>query len=68
MFTHELVRKLRVYAKEHGLHFEIVKHRGKGGHQMIYVGDRKTTIPSSSKELKTGTLRAIMKQLSVDKL
>lgn len=61
----ELLRKLRAYARERDLHFDVVKNRGKGGHQMVYVGERKTTIPTSGKELKSGTLRAILKQLDV---
>ena len=64
----ELLRKLRAYAQERQLRFDVVKNRGKGGHQMIYLGDRKTTIPSPSKELKAGTLHAILKQLDVGQI
>lgn len=62
----ELLRKLRAYARARDLHFDVIKNRGKGGHQMVHVGDRKTTIPTSGKELKSGTLHAILKQLGVD--
>jgi predicted RNA binding protein YcfA (HicA-like mRNA interferase family) len=61
----QFLRKLRVYAHEKGLKFEAVKNRGKGGHQMIHLGDRKTTIPAPNKEVKRGTLHAILRQLGV---
>jgi hypothetical protein len=68
MFSNELVRKLRIYAKERNLDFRVEKHRGKGGHQTAYLDDRKSVIPFSSKELKKGTLHGILKALGVDKL
>lgn len=68
MYTPELIRKLRAYAKEHDFRFEIVKHRGKGSHQTIHLGNAKTIVPFSSKELKPGTLHDILKQLGVTKL
>ncbi len=62
----QFLRKLRAYARENDLKFEAVKNRGKGGHQMIHLGDRKTTIPAPNKEVKRGTLNAILRQLGVD--
>ena len=68
MKASELLRKLRTYAREQGLRFDVVRNRGKGGHQMVHLGDRKTTIPSAGKDLKPGTLHAILKQLGVDEI
>jgi predicted RNA binding protein YcfA (HicA-like mRNA interferase family) len=61
----QFLRRLRAHAREKGLNFEVVKNRGKGGHQMIHLGDRKSTIPSPNKEIKRGTLSAILRQLGV---
>lgn len=65
MKTSELLRRLRAYARANDLSFELVRNRGKGGHQMVHLGGRKTTVPSPNKELKTGTLNAILKQLGI---
>jgi mRNA interferase HicA len=61
----QLIRKLRAYAREKDLRFETIANRGKGGHQMVHLGDRKATIPSPNKEVKRGTLKAILRQLGV---
>lgn len=63
----EFLRKLRAHAKERGLPFKVVSNRGKGGHQMVHLGNHKTTIPSPHKELKPGTLHEICKSLGVAK-
>lgn len=62
----QFLRKLRAYARENGLKFDTIKNRGKGGHQMVHLGDRKTTIPAPDKEVKRGTLNAILRQLGID--
>ena len=41
--------------------------RGKGSHITLYLGDRYSIIPDLKKELKTGTLNAILKQLDIDR-
>jgi mRNA interferase HicA len=46
----------------------IVPARGKGGHRMAVLGDRKTMIPThgSRKELGTGLVKKILKDLGLD--
>jgi len=65
MSVRELLRRLRACAHTKNANFEVIKNRGKGGHQMVHFGDRKTTVPAPNKELKLGTLKAILKQLDI---
>jgi len=39
--------------------------RGKGGHGTVHLGDKLTVVPTAKGELKTGTQKAILKQLGV---
>ncbi len=61
----ELVRTLRRVGRTHGVEVYAVRQRGKGSHVTLHFGDRLAVIPSLSHELKTGTLRAILKQLGL---
>ena len=38
---------------------------GKGGHLKVYLNGKKSVLPMGSKELKTGTVEGIKKQLGV---
>jgi hypothetical protein len=44
--------------------FRVEAGRGKGGHAMVYVGDKLTTIPS--REIDPKTARKIRKQLGLE--
>jgi hypothetical protein len=57
------VAELREEARAKGLSFRIEKRRGKGGHMMVFVGDRLTTLPS--REIDPKTARKIRKQLGL---
>lgn len=57
------VAELREEARKKGLLFRTEKRRGKGGHMMVYVGDRLTTLPS--REIDPKTARKIRKQLGL---
>jgi hypothetical protein len=62
----ELLRKLRQLARRRGVRFEFDSTGGKGGHGMIRLGDRRTTLRSSRhKEIPGGTFRAMLSQLGV---
>jgi mRNA interferase HicA len=41
--------------------------KGKGSHIKVTLYGRQTVIPSHSKDLKTGTVEAIKKQLGISK-
>lgn len=66
MNVREFLRRLHAYARARKIEFRVVRNRGKGGHQMVHLGGRKTTVPAPNKVLKRGTLRAILAQLGVD--
>ncbi len=62
----EFLRKIRALAHERGLVVRINAERGKGSHQTLYFGERFTVLRNIKDELKTGTFRAMYKQLGVD--
>jgi len=67
MKGNDFIRKVRAIAKAKGLVMRIDKKRGKGSHQTLYLGDKKTVIRNPKDELKTGTYRAMLTQLGIDK-
>ena len=58
------IADLRKEARERGLSFKIETWRGKGGHAMVFVGDKMTTLPS--REIDPKTARKIRKALGLD--
>lgn len=57
------IAELRDEARSRGLGFRIEYRRGKGGHAMVFVGERFTTLPSREIDPKTG--RKIRKTLGL---
>ena len=57
------IAAIRQEAKAQGLAFQLDKGRGKGGHAILDVGSRKTTLPSRDIDPKTAT--KIRKQLGL---
>jgi len=64
----EFLRKLRKLGKARGFEVRYVNTRGagKGSHGIVYFGNRKTTMQYPRREMKTGTLRAMCRQLGID--
>ena len=60
----KFVAELRQLARDKGLKFQEQKWRGKGGHAMIWVGDKVTTLPS--REIDPKTAKKILKALGLD--
>ena len=58
------IADLRKVAKARKLPFKIETWRGKGGHAMVYVGEKVTTLPS--REIDPKTARKIRKALGLD--
>jgi hypothetical protein len=58
------IAELRKEAKRNGLAFQVMTGRGKGGHAMIWLGDKCTTLPS--REIDPKTARKIRKALGLD--
>jgi mRNA interferase HicA len=65
MRGNELVKKVETLGKEKGIAVRVDKKRGKGSHQTLYFGERKTIIRNPKDELKTGTYHAMLKQLGI---
>ena len=59
----KFIAALRDEARARGLTFRAEKWRGKGGHMMVFVGNRLTTVPS--REIDPKTARKIRKQLGL---
>ncbi len=59
----KFIAELREEARRKGLPFRAEKWRGKGGHMMVFVGNRLTTVPS--REIDPKTARKIRKQLGL---
>lgn len=57
------IAALRTEAKAAGLAFKVEYGRGKGGHAMVYVGTKLTTLPS--REIDPKTARKIRKALGL---
>jgi hypothetical protein len=57
------IAELRDAAKARGLRIRVETWRGKGGHAMVWVGDKVTTVPS--REIDPKTARKIRKQLGL---
>lgn len=57
------IAELRAEAKTKGLSFSVDYRKGKGGHAMVYVGTKLTTLPS--REIDPKTARKIRKQLGL---
>jgi hypothetical protein len=60
----KFIAGLRQEARRKGLSFRAEAWRGKGGHMMVFVGDRLSTVPS--REIDPTTARKIRKQLGLD--
>lgn len=51
----KFVAELRAEAKAQGLAFRVTTGRGKGGHAMVWVGSKVTTLPSREIDPKTAS-------------
>lgn len=59
------IAEIRAEAAAMGLSFRVDRGRGKGGHALIWVGERFSTLPS--REIDPKTARKIRKALGLDK-
>jgi mRNA interferase HicA len=48
-----------------GIGYRFALARGKGSHGTLYFGGARAVVPDLKRELKTGTLHAILKQLGL---
>lgn len=61
----EFIRHARRYARANGLSFEVSPERGKGGHQLIRLDGRPTTVKSG--EIGKGLLAKMLRDLNIAK-
>jgi hypothetical protein len=59
----QFIKNARTWANARGVAFSVGASRGKGGHQILRVGDRWTTVQTG--ELKPGVFHAMLKQLGI---
>jgi mRNA interferase HicA len=62
-----LIRRVQRYAKARGLPCEWHPDLGKGSHGVLILGERRTVVRNPKDELKTGTFRAMLKQLGLSR-
>jgi mRNA interferase HicA len=65
MTGNELIRKIRRLGRKRGVKVAFVPERGKGSHSTLYYGEKLTIVRNPKDELKTGTLHAMLTQLSL---
>ena len=58
------IAELREEARRRGLSFKVDTRRGKGGHAMIWLGTKVTTLPS--REIDPKTARKIRRTLGLE--
>lgn len=62
----EFIRKVGRLGRKQNVPVSFVPERGKGSHGTIYYGDRLTVVQDLKKELKTGTLHAMLRELGLN--
>lgn len=62
----EFISRVRNMAKARSVPCRFDRTRGKGSHGTLYFGDRRTTVKDRGKEISTGLLRAMCRQLGMD--
>ena len=65
MTGNEFIKRVKKLGKTKGLEVSINKSRGKGSHITLYYGENYTVVRNPKDELKTGTYKAMLKQLGV---
>lgn len=63
MTRDQLIRRLRRYAKDHNLGFEVDTKKGNGSHYRVKLGSQVSTL---QKDLNPGRIERFLKQLGID--
>jgi hypothetical protein len=66
MDTKTFIRHVQQQASDRRLSFKVDLQRGKGSHRMVFVGNRRCTIPWRVDSIPLGTRRRILKVLGLD--
>jgi mRNA interferase HicA len=62
----ELIRAIRKLGRRRGVEVRFAARRGKGSHGTLYFGDRKTVVKDRKKELSSGLLADVLRQLGLE--
>ena len=62
----EFIKRVKKLAKDKNIFFDLNKKHGKGSHVKLTFGNRVTIVRNPKDELKTGTYKAVIKQLDID--
>ena len=65
MKGHELIKRVKQLGKQREIDVRVDQKRGKGSHVTLYFGKNFTIVRNPKDELKTGTLKAMLKQLGL---
>lgn len=61
----EFIRRIRRLGRARNVPVRVETRKGKGSHARLWYGDRPTVVPHPQRELKRGTLAAIVRQLGL---
>jgi len=61
----EFVKRIQRLARKTQTPCRFVKSHGKGSHGTLYYGSGRTTVQDRKRELPTGTLHAMLRQLGI---
>lgn len=61
----KLIKRVRQWAKDHAVSFEVDEIKGKGSHVRVFVGDRSTIVKHG--ELSPAYVDLVLKQLGIPK-
>ena len=62
----EFLRRLHRLARRKGLSYSFVPAKGKGSHAAVYLGSAYTIVKDRKKEIGTGLLHDMCKDLGID--
>ena len=67
MTGNEFVRRIRRIGRERGVAVRFESRPGKGSHGRLYFGERFATVKDRRKEIGTGLLAAMLRQLGLNR-
>ena len=67
MKCRDFIARVQVIGRARGVPVHIDTKRGKGSHIIVYYGARKTVVKDRRKELGSGLLSAMLRQLGLNR-
>jgi mRNA interferase HicA len=62
----EFLRRIHDLARRKNMRYAFIPAKGKGSHGTLYFGSASTTVKDRKKELGSGLLRAMCRDLGID--